>query len=419
MKPNEFLAYEDNDFVSNNYMQAVAGVKSCNSMVDFRAWWEVPQKDLGGNLNWKLLHNGSPYCPFHYPAFFAVRADKGKWTQLMAKGGARPGEKFYEEVGLAYGKRTDSMYGYIKPKEQVFSQEGQSIFTLPGVSIWAALGLVNSRLYTRHANYVAGQHKYHNYLNKICLPTDRISIIDDKAKEAHETLRKIDQANENTSLFVCPNSRLEFDPECTIKNREFIVESLISNVNDIRNRIDDDIYECLNVTDRDDENKAVDYYLHYFGESYSEFLFATTWISYALGSIFGRWDIRFSLKEKKWPELPDPFNALRTCSIGQLQNERGLPLTEIEVMELQKNNKWNYPIKISWNGILVDDPSHHLDIGTQVSNIFQKIWKDKWDSLGCEMIDILNIQSLRNFLKKPSGFFSVHLKREFNSEVQF
>jgi hypothetical protein len=186
MRDDEFEAYAAADFVSNSFMHAVAGVKSCNSTADFRTWWEVPQEELGSVADWQLLHNGSPYCPFHYPAFFAVRSDKGMWTQLMANGGARPGENYYPAEGIAYGKRTDTMYGYIKPRGQIFSQEGQSLFPRLGVSIWGALALANSCIYSLHANYVAGQHKYHNYLNKICLPTREIPTDSIRAKEAHE-----------------------------------------------------------------------------------------------------------------------------------------------------------------------------------------------------------------------------------------
>ncbi|MGP5459080.1 Eco57I restriction-modification methylase domain-containing protein [Psychrobacter celer] len=189
MKLEEFDAYAERSFVSKSIMKAVAGVKSCNSNADFRVWWEVSCSQLGPKRDWQLLHNGSPYCPFHYPAFFVVRVDEGSWTQLMANGGARPGEVYYGQSGIAYGKRTGSMYGYIKPKDQVFSQEGQAIFPVGTVSPWAALALTNSSIFSRHANYVAGQHKYHNYLNKICIPIKEVpSASAQNARAAHELL---------------------------------------------------------------------------------------------------------------------------------------------------------------------------------------------------------------------------------------
>jgi hypothetical protein len=67
------------------------------------------------------------------------------------------------------------MYAYVKPASQVFSQEGQAIFPTRQSTIWGALALANSSVYARHANYVAGQHKYHNYL--LTFRTPRCELI--------------------------------------------------------------------------------------------------------------------------------------------------------------------------------------------------------------------------------------------------
>ncbi|WP_229553235.1 BREX-1 system adenine-specific DNA-methyltransferase PglX [Nostoc sp. XA010] len=66
-------------------------------------------------------------------------------------------------------------------------------------------------------------------------------------------------------------------------------------------------------------------------------------ISYVLGCILGRWDIRFATSEKQPSELPDPFAPLPVCSPGMLIGEDGLPLHE---------TPFNYPIQIRWDGIL-------------------------------------------------------------------
>lgn len=237
MQDNEFEPYEDSKFVSSFFMHAVAGVKSCNSMADFRTWWEVPQAEIGEGKDWQLLHNGSPYCPFHYPTFFAVKADKGVWTQLMANGGSRPGEEFYPRAGLAYGKRTDSMYSYLKPAGQVFSQEGQAIFTISRTTIWGALALANSNVYARHANYVAGQHKYHNYLNRICLTIEKLPNDSMEAKKAHLLLRALDTANETTCLFVFPGKCREFQLAHSKEERAKEAEALLSQVHSLHSSV--------------------------------------------------------------------------------------------------------------------------------------------------------------------------------------
>ena len=50
-------------------------------------------------------------------------------------------------------------------------------------------------------------------------------------------------------------------------------------------------------------------------------------LSYLIGIMFGRWDIRYATGEKPIPELPDPFAPLPACPPGMLQGDDGLPLT--------------------------------------------------------------------------------------------
>jgi hypothetical protein len=52
----------------------------------------------------------------------------------------------------------------------------------------------------------------------------------------------------------------------------------------------------------------------------------TSLISYCIGCVFGRWDIRLATGQKSVPTSPDPFASLPCCAPGQLQDEAGLPL---------------------------------------------------------------------------------------------
>jgi len=210
MPHTEVISYRKQEKVSDSLMKAVAGVKSCKSEADFRTWWEVPENALGEGCTWEILQNGSPFSPYHYPACFSVRADSGNWTQLMRFGGARPGESQYRKMGLAYGKRTDDMYAYVMPGGQIFSQEGQALFPVVPDLLWRSLQLANSSVYIRHANYVAGQHKYHNYLNLICLPTQQLRSLGPTAKRLFEELVVLDVCNETSLGFVGCSALPEF-----------------------------------------------------------------------------------------------------------------------------------------------------------------------------------------------------------------
>ncbi|MDB9846488.1 BREX-1 system adenine-specific DNA-methyltransferase PglX, partial [Acidimicrobiales bacterium] len=51
-------------------------------------------------------------------------------------------------------------------------------------------------------------------------------------------------------------------------------------------------------------------------------------VSWAVGVVVGRFDVRLATGEREWPVEPDPFDALPVCSPGMLTGEDGLPLDE-------------------------------------------------------------------------------------------
>jgi hypothetical protein len=134
-------------------------------------------------------------------------------------------------------------------------------------------------------------------------------------------------------------------------------------------------------------------------------------ISWGLGCVFGRWDIRYATGEKEIPEIPNPFVTLPVCPTGMLQNNNGLPAEPGDVPD-------NYPLRISWNGILLDDEGHPEDIVARVRKVMEVIWKDKAGDIEQEACEILGIRSLRDYFRKPNLFFDDHLKRYSKSRRQ-
>jgi hypothetical protein len=135
-----------------------------------------------------------------------------------------------------------------------------------------------------------------------------------------------------------------------------------------------------------------------------------------VGVAFGRWDIRYATREQSPPDFPDPFAPLPVCPPGQLQNTQGLPARPEDVPA-------SYPIHIPWEGILVDDPNHPLDIVGRVREVIGIIWSGQEGGLTAEAIehkvcDILDLRSLREYFRKPTGFFAEHLKRYSKSRRQ-
>ncbi len=134
-------------------------------------------------------------------------------------------------------------------------------------------------------------------------------------------------------------------------------------------------------------------------------------IGYGVGSIFGCWDIRFATGERRPPELPDPFAPLPKCPPGMLQNTDGLPAEPKDVPA-------GYPLRISWPGILVDDENHPQDIVGRAREVVEVIWKDRAERIEHEACELLGTKTLRDYFRRPAGFFADHLKRYSKSRRQ-
>ena len=134
-------------------------------------------------------------------------------------------------------------------------------------------------------------------------------------------------------------------------------------------------------------------------------------ISYLIGIPFGRWDMRYATGERSAPELPDPFAPLPVCPPGMLQNAQGLPAAPEDVPA-------SYPLRISWHGILVDDAGHAEDIAGRVREAIGVIWGERAEAIEQEACEILGVTSLREYLRRPAGFFADHLSRYSKSRRQ-
>ena len=161
-------------------------------------------------------------------------------------------------------------------------------------------------------------------------------------------------------------------------------------------------------------------------------------LSYLIGIIFSRWDIRILENPVLAPKLAEPFDSLPVCAPGMLVGPDGLPAESGRIVSEEwmgarpnaitlppegsvKNPTMpdsEYPIELAWNGILVDDPSHKDDIISRMRKAFQVIWKEKSDSIEQEACEILRIKDLRDYFRRPSGFFADHLKRYSKSRRQ-
>lgn len=138
--------------------------------------------------------------------------------------------------------------------------------------------------------------------------------------------------------------------------------------------------------------------------------------SYVFGVVFGRWDIRYASGERAAPELPDALAPLPVCPPGMLQGDDGLPLLAEAGRRLRDEGR--YPLDVAWDGILVDDPKHPLDLERRVLAALSILWGDRVEALEHEACALLGVQTLREWLNRPTNFFADHLKRYSKSRRQ-
>ncbi len=135
-----------------------------------------------------------------------------------------------------------------------------------------------------------------------------------------------------------------------------------------------------------------------------------------VGVAFGRFDVRLATGERSPTAEPEPFDPLPLCSPGMLQGDDGLPLSAEEGR--RQRAEGGYPIDIAWDGILVDDPEHPLDIERRVHDALAVIWGDRAGAIQQEACELLGVPTLREWFRRPAGFFADHLKRYSKSRRQ-
>ena len=72
-----------------------------------------------------------------------------------------------------------------------------------------------------------------------------------------------------------------------------------------------------------------------------------------------------------------------------------------------------YPLRIDWDGILVDDPDHPDDIVRRVRDVLELLWGERAGAIEQEACEILGVSELRDYFRKPAagGFWLDHVRR--------
>lgn len=384
----------------------------------FRVWWECQS----GSSNVRArLFNGSGYSPYKTSQLSMLVApvpvDKiPKDTSTVIRNPTKHLRK-----GVCFGKRGEFFTAHVLPPGFVFTVEGQSFPLAKRKDALALLGFLNTPLVRYSLNRFCGQHKYSGYVN--LLPYLRFENEHEVTELVLETIKKYTVAESFDELspiftntifvgdslteiiarikshinYAIDSSRLTENvcSECIEKGYDLLANEKVL-LNDFRARQPNPEFPIEDIA----QIKDVGWFV------------AHSLISISLGEAFGRWDIRYSTGERQSSDFPDdPFSPLPVYPPGMLQNTKDRLAVPADLPK-------DYPLQISWSGILVDDNNHKEDIVSRVREAIEVSWRDRAEDIEGETCEILGIKTLRDYISRPTAFFNDHLKRYSKSHRQ-
>ncbi len=450
--PNAAMAYflepsVRNDFRRLRCVSSVAEVFGGNATSDdarfIRCFWEVPANTIiaGADRKWRWISKGGEYSLFYTSIHLVLdwRNDGGYLGEYMyisrPRNGYLWGPKSWTSAhmgvpGVVWSLRSQAGISFrALPRDCVMSGKSAIVTTKNNNLDLSLLAILNTERIAELSRCLSTFGSYEKGAIA-SLPVD-LTETNDFPQASRDAFRAVRASY----------AYFEADPHFSTTMRS-LQRSLADLIQRIRSDISDQSSVLSNVLSSINEK----YRCSSSDKSYrrsprvldiAEPVTIGDILSEFVGIIFGRWDVRIALDPAIAPKLPDPFDPLPVCPPGMLVGPDGLPAEPNRIV----SEEWlrarpdadtlppdgsvknptipdsEYPLRISWDGVLVDDPGfngdrpHRDDIVRRVREVFDLLWKDKSHEVEQEACDILGVSDLRDYFRKPAGFFQDHLKR--------
>ncbi len=432
---------------------------------------------------WAPFAKGGEYSPYYADIHLVVNWENDGMEvrnfvdPKTGKINSRPqNTDYYFRPGLTWPRRTQQFGPRILPSQCIFADKGCSAFIESNSSLFnlVNLSLMLSKSFQTliELSLNAGDKTARSYEVGIISKIPTPNITDLKRKELINNIRQalllkrfLDQTNEVSHAFGLP-ALLQISGYNLTDNMAEWERQIIkteAKIAGIQAELDGVIYKLYEFTKeerklekREQSSVSINSEFEPEDEEYAadniEMLpvnlttalvaakcmqLTANFLSWCVGVVLGRFDIRHALDSSLIPGVPDPFDPLPVCSPGMLMGPDGLPAKPGQIVSEEwlrarpdaatlppegsvKNptiSDDEYPIRISWDGILVDDPGfnggqpHRDDIVRRVREVLELLWGDRAQAIEEEACEILGVSELREYFRKPSGFFQDHLKR--------
>lgn len=383
-----------------------------------RTWWEIPIHQIGWEKRYRRYAKGADsesnfgfvYCVVNTEDNF-----RGLHAELIQKYPYLNGssdwiihpEYHYGVAGLTYGRRVRRFIPVPLPEGIIFSENNPAIFPASTDARGFLAVLLASRVTQCLLAFIAPPRILDvGYVSKIPTPivdaateSEYLQLFDRASTEGLQYARRFEISPYYLGTLGEPSKGKTYEQtiEAAISSIDQRVAALLALDSEGASNLLGEFDAATGLADKADSTE----------ERTSDHLDP----SCLVGTAFGRWDIRYATGERQPPELPDPFDPLPVCPPGMLQNAEGLPAEPKDVPA-------DYPLRISWPGILVDDENHPEDIVARVREAIEVIWKDRAEAIEQEACGILGVKTLRDYFRRPAAFFADHLKRYSKSRRQ-
>lgn len=438
------------------------GVVTSDNFQFLRLRWEVDFHQINPKAKWASYAKGGDYSKYFGDIHLLIdwRGSGEHIKQTFRSAVRLRGQKQCLKPGLTYPRVTvKGMNIRILPKDCVCDNGSPSIFGSDKDDNLLLLGVLNSRLVELYIRcFTSSRHWQVGYVRKIPWPEKKIYSYKNHILKLTEEIiqipREIYQSLEPNSNFMLPRLLMNIqDGESLVsfnKTAHETFNNLRAKFHKLESELDQLVKDCYEFTK--EEWLTVEKEVPEIESSRDQFSSVSDniinhvedIISWIIGSSFSLWDIRLAIDHSLMPNKAGPFEPLPVCPPGMLIGPDGLPAKPNRIASEEwlrarpdantlppegtvKNptiKDSEYPIRISWDGILIDDPGfnggqpHAEDIVRRAREVLDVIWGDKAQSIEQEACEILGVSELRDYFRKPSGFFQDHLKRYSKSRRQ-
>jgi hypothetical protein len=434
ISPSVRRLFREEGVFENEQRTARCGLGTTDNFRFLRLRWEVPNAVIGSE--WVAYFDGGAYSPIYDDFYLVVwwRNDGEEIKQFIAEkfGSASrkvQGEDRYFTPGFVFPRRTKGLAPKIMPRGGIYSNSGQAGFA-PAEELYWTIGLLASQACSYlvalsqgrtgdAAQFEVGQIK------RLPWPEARATS-NRQDLEAHVQAilarkREMASADELSSLFVSPatvalrRGSLQASIECVqdrwqqaaieIRENHEQIDELGFDIFgfDARDReaVASHIGPTIQPPDESEEDSeaSVDEAGPSNGLIGARGLVEDI-ISYCIGCVFGRWDIRLAFSDSPPTPFPDPFAAIPSHSVGMLTFPRGV---------VPKG----YPIKVDTDGIIVDEADNADDIVGRVREVLEAVWGEAAEAIEGSACDVLAVRHLREYFQRngSNGFWHDHIKR--------